>query len=352
MVTASAMNIAFFSKQLPSDAPNGVSCQVHRLANALVKKGERVTCFSFSPAPSDALYTHIKLDYGTTNKFLKKFMPALLFHDIDPAPYDILHYHGDDFLCKGSLKRVRTFYGTAFWEACFAKTISRFFYQAVFFIFELVSALRRGAKVGISRSTGAALPMIRTVIPCCVPLERYKPGIKKTTFPSLLFIGDLDSRKNGRFLLKTFIRDIHPLFPEAVLTVVGPQQETNGDGVRFIGQVNEDSLIGEYQTSWIYCSVSSYEGFGVPLIEAMACGVAIIALENGGSREIINHEYNGLLCIKNDFNKNLVRLLNEQTFRGFLVANALSAVIPYEAGKIAEQYKALYSCCRGGCHEK
>jgi phosphatidyl-myo-inositol alpha-mannosyltransferase len=329
-----------------------VSCQVHRVANALVTKGEHVTCYSFSPAPADALYNHIKLEYRTTNKFLKKFIPALRFRMIKTDVYDILHYHGDDFLCRGSVKRVRTFYGTALWEARFAKTIDRFFYQGVFYIFELMSGLRKGTFIGISRTTARALPMIRTIVPCCIPPQRYNPGGKKTEHPSLMFIGDLDSRKRGRFLVETFKRDIHPFFPKAVLTVIGPQKEIDGDGVRFIGQINEESLVAEYQKSWIYCSVSSYEGFGVPLIEAMACAAAIIAIDTNGSREIITHEYNGLLCTKNAFAENLGRLISENLLRGLLIANGLRTVKRYEADKIAEHYMTLYGLRRGIHHEK
>ena len=185
----------FFSKQLPSDAPNGVSCQVHRLANALAARGQEVTCFSFSPLPRDARYKHVKLEYQSSSTLMKKIIPAFKFRMIDKRPYDILHYHGDDFLCAGGARRVRTFYGSAFWEARFAEQAGRFFYQAVFYVFELLSCLRRGAKAGISRVTIKPLPMVRTIIPCGVPLDRYRPGEKKTKDPSILLIGDLDSRK-------------------------------------------------------------------------------------------------------------------------------------------------------------
>ena len=282
---------------------------------------------------------------------MKKIIPAFKFRMIDKRPYDILHYHGDDFLCAGGARRVRTFYGSAFWEARFAEQAGRFFYQAVFYVFELLSCLRRGAKAGISRVTIKPLPMVRTIIPCGVPLDRYRPGEKKTKDPSILLIGDLDSRKRGRFLVETFERAIRPSFPSATLTIVGPQKG-GGVGVRYAGQIGEEALVDEYQKAWIYCSVSSYEGFGVPLIEAMACGTVVAAIDNSGAREIITDGFDGLLCIDEKLTEVLTRLLSEKSLRESLIANGLRTAKKYDIDLVAERYLELYRTRGGKNHEE
>jgi glycosyltransferase involved in cell wall biosynthesis len=297
------------------------------------------------------LYKHVKLDYGNTSALMKKFIPAISFRRIITDTYDILHYHGDDFLCAGGGRRIRTFYGSAFWEACFAARPARFLYQAVFYLFEWLSCLRRGALVGISQVTIRVLPRVRTVIACGVPFDRYRPSGRKTEEPSILFIGDLDSRKRGRLLVETFERAIRPLFPKATLTVVGPQKAPVGSGVRFAGQPGEDALVVEYQKSWIYCSVSSYEGFGVPLIEAMACGAAVAATDNSGAREIITNGFDGLLCADEELAATLVRLISEKTLRESLVANGRRTANNYEIGIVAERYLAMYQMCYKRSHE-
>jgi phosphatidyl-myo-inositol alpha-mannosyltransferase len=273
---------------------------------------------------------------------MKKFIPAISFRKIMKDMYDILHYHGDDFLCAGSARRIRTFYGSAFWEARFAARPSRFMYQAVFYLFELLSCLRQGALVGISNVTIRALPRVGTVIPCGIPLDRYRPCGKKTEEPSILFIGDLDSRKRGRFLIETFERAIRPLFPKATLTIVGPQKTHAGPGIRFLGQPGEEALVAEYQKSWIYCSASSYEGFGVPLIEAMACGAAVVATDNSGAREIVTTGFDGLLCADVDLAAGLIRLISEKKLRESIVANALNSVNKFEIEAVAERYLTMY----------
>jgi phosphatidyl-myo-inositol alpha-mannosyltransferase len=340
------LQIAFCSKQLPSDAPNGVSCQVHRLANALVEQGAEVTCFSFSPLPENALYKYVKLTYPHSNAFLRKFAPALCFRSIDTRPYDILHYHGDDFFCPGNMRRVRTFYGSAFWEARFAMRPVRFFYQALFYAFEWLSCMRKGTLVGISRVTSLPLPLVRTTIPCGVPLDRYMPGQEKTAAPSIMFVGDLDSRKRGRFLAETFERFVRPKFPGATLTIVGPQK-AEGEGIRFIGQPGEKTLVNEYRQSWIYCSVSSYEGFGVPLVEAMACGTAVVAIDNSGAREIITEGADGLLCSDDHLGETLVRLISDKLLRESLIANGLQTSRQYDIVRVAQRYSDIYRECCG-----
>jgi glycosyltransferase involved in cell wall biosynthesis len=336
-----AIKIAFFTKELPSDSPNGVSCQAHRLANALVELGEQVTCFSFSEKPSDALYEVVKLRKTVRNRIFAKFEAGFKFAALRTAMYDVLHFHGDDYLCRGSSRRVRTFYGSALYEALYAGSALRALRQALFYILEWLSCLRRGASVGISKTTVRALPLVQSVIHCGVPLSCYVPGRSKTPYPSVLFVGDCDSRKRGRLLAGVFGSVIAAAAPDAKLCVVGPQ-ECSGPGIVYRGRLDEKELIGEYQRAWVYCCPSSYEGFGVPLLEAMACGTAVVACDNAGVREIVNHNYNGLLCMPETLGASLHRLLSDNILRARLVANGAAFVKRYDIGVIARQYLDLY----------
>jgi glycosyltransferase involved in cell wall biosynthesis len=248
---------------------------------------------------------------------------------------------------------VRTFYGSAFFEAIHAASFKRFMYQSLFYGFEVVSCLRHGTNIGISRITARALPMITGIMPCGVPLKRYTPDGPKSGQPSILFVGDLDSRKRGRLLLETFLGFVRPLYPGATLTVIGPQIENDVNGVRYAGQIAEEALVKEYQKAWIYCSVSSYEGFGVPLIEAMACGTAVAAIDTAGAREIVTHDHDGLLCKDKTLAKTIGRLISDAALRGRLIANGLVTVKKFDIDGIAGRYKEIYSHCLGtSIHEK
>jgi glycosyltransferase involved in cell wall biosynthesis len=337
------MNIAFFSKHLPSDEPNGVSVQVDRLARALCGRGHAVTCFSFSPRPHDAPYALTALRWNGAKRLRRKFQPAFAFRKMCVDGFDIAHYHGDDWLCPGSRKRVRTFYGSALFEALHAASPGRFLYQAFFYKLEWLSCLRRGALACISAATRRGLPLVHNVIPCGVPLDRFSPDpAVKTPYPSILFIGDFNSRKRGSLLVRVFRSEIMPLYPGSQLTVVGPEK-IEAPNVRCLGRISEESLISEYRKAWVYCLPSSYEGFGVPAIEAMACGTAVVATRNAGIAEIVTHEKNGLVCDKNFLGPSLLSVIKDENLRSSLITNGLNRAKDFDILAIARRYEQIYN---------
>lgn len=61
----------------------------------------------------------------------------------------------------------------------------------------------------------------------------------------------------------------------------------------FCGYVSDEELPKYYAASDIYVSTSSWEGFGLPFIEAMACGKPVIGFNRTGISELIINGYNG-----------------------------------------------------------
>ena len=58
------------------------------------------------------------------------------------------------------------------------------------------------------------------------------------------------------------------------------------DGVRHLGYVDADDLAALYGAATIVAYISSYEGFGLPPVEAMACGAPVVATRVGGLGEV------------------------------------------------------------------
>jgi len=298
---------------------------------------------SFSPRPADARYEHKQLSYTSGSKLIRKLEPAFHFARQNARGFDVLHFHGDDYLAAGGKKRVRTFYGSALSEALHAKKGARRLYQGLFYVFEWVSCLRRGRKAGISQATKRALPLLDTVIPCGVELDRFTPGAGKTENPSILFIGDLHSRKRGKYIVTIFNNDILKRHPDCTLTVVGPEP-CSGTNVRYAGALSENALIAEYRKAWVYCMASSYEGFGVPLIEAMACGTAVAAADTSGAREIVTHNENGLLLKDRDLAAGIHSILSDGALRARFEANGRRSVENrFDIHRIAGLYEKLYN---------
>jgi glycosyltransferase involved in cell wall biosynthesis len=109
--------------------------------------------------------------------------------------------------------------------------------------------------------------------------------------PYILFVGSLEPRKNLRILLEAWQLGN---FTGATLAVVGASghlfQRTQFDsppaGVRLLGRVEDEALPALYSgaTGFVYPSV--YEGFGLPPLEAMACGCPVAVSDIPAHREV------------------------------------------------------------------
>ncbi|MEN8098250.1 MAG: glycosyltransferase family 1 protein [Chloroflexota bacterium] len=117
--------------------------------------------------------------------------------------------------------------------------------------------------------------------------KRIRIKYKLDTHPFILSIGTLQPRKNYKMLIRAF-RQLSTEFPELVLVIGGgpgwkyqdillePEVMGIKDKVRFIGFVADEDLPTLMSTCSIFAMPSLYEGFGLPVLEAMACGVPVI----------------------------------------------------------------------------
>ena len=84
-----------------------------------------------------------------------------------------------------------------------------------------------------------------------------------------------------------------------------------------------------YNRAKIWLSPSRMEGFGLPLLEAMACGAACISTDNPGGRELIQHGINGYLVPTGQpeaFIPSIELLLNNENLRKKIVIEGLKTV--------------------------
>ena len=106
----------------------------------------------------------------------------------------------------------------------------------------------------------------------------------------LLFVGALDARKDPAALLgawQTARRDDS----ELKLVITGPpgkQAPPNMPGAVQLGLVGSDALADLYSAAGCLVFPSRYEGFGLPCVEAMACGCPVAAFRNSSLPEVVD----------------------------------------------------------------
>jgi glycosyltransferase involved in cell wall biosynthesis len=102
----------------------------------------------------------------------------------------------------------------------------------------------------------------------------------------------------------------------------------------------------EYLSSSIFVLPSRFEGFGLVIVEAMACGVPVVAFDcENGPRSIITDGENGFLIPPFDislFAEKVMLLMKDHELRFRMGANAQKTASQYEIDRIGQQWKRLF----------
>ena len=116
---------------------------------------------------------------------------------------------------------------------------------------------------------------------------RYKPLPQPSPSKVVLYVGRQDPYKNLASLVRAFAK-VHEAVPSAVLRVIGPPDKRYPEAfelarelnilphIDWHGYVDNAGLLAAYQQAAVLVLPSRYEGFGLPVVEAMACGTPVV----------------------------------------------------------------------------
>ena len=125
-----------------------------------------------------------------------------------------------------------------------------------------------------------------SVIPNAVGPE-FSPEGESAPGEYVLAVSTLEPRKNLPRLVEAYGRAGLNGLPLLVAGAAGwGGVRVDGDGVSWLGEVGDEELARLYRGARAVAYVSLYEGFGLPVLEAMACGAPVVAARTGALEEV------------------------------------------------------------------
>ncbi|PYP80639.1 MAG: hypothetical protein DMD35_04070 [Gemmatimonadetes bacterium] len=153
---------------------------------------------------------------------------------------------------------------------------------------DMILAISRFTRDEVHRVLGVPLERIRVTLLSAddlriPPAERDAEALARlgVTKPFVLAVGAGDRRKNLGLLERAMPRVVAQ-HPEATLVLAGPRRRS-GRGrhepswQRTLGFVSDEDLMTLYRCARVVAAPSSYEGFGLPVLEAMQLGAPVVA---------------------------------------------------------------------------
>ncbi len=162
-----------------------------------------------------------------------------------------------------------------------------------------------------------------------IDIKPVDKAIKKTEYPSILYLGRLKPYKNVDIAIKSF-KKVLEKFPNAILNIAGEGdcEQSLKDlaknlniekSVVFHGRVDEEITKPTlFKQSWVMIQPSSFEGWGITVIEANQMGTPVVASDIPGLRDSVLNGKTGILVrpksIK-QFSHALIKLIKNNDLR-------------------------------------
>jgi len=184
----------------------------------------------------------------------------------------------------------------------------------------------------------------------------YRPAKKKASgAPTLLFVSAIHPRKNLGRLIRVWERLRAGRFPDLRLRVVGPAGWLAGGdlgelkravakgGAVWEGAKTEEELRQAYCESTMLVYPSLYEGFGLPPLEAMACGCPVVCARSGSLPEVCGGAAEYFDPRSEEEMMSVVGLvLGSEEMREGLRKAGIARAAEFSWGKMAEETGEIY----------
>ncbi|MBU1131393.1 glycosyltransferase family 4 protein [Patescibacteria group bacterium] len=184
------------------------------------------------------------------------------------------------------------------------------------------------------------------------PADAVRDFLQRNSFkaPYFVYLGRLALRKNIVGLIRIYNRFREKYHKPHQLILIGsaePQQDEINQEIQASPFKDEIKKMGWLPTEQLPILLSGasgfvfptiYEGFGLPAVEAMACGCPVIASNSGALPEIIDEA--GLLTEAHDvdgFAQNMIKVIEDSEFRQDLISKGLQRSKEFSWEKCAQE---------------
>ena len=363
--------------------PGGVNSHISSLAHHIAKMGQEVKIIApaskavstFSdrfipigkplPVPASGSIVRTTLSLNLSSRLETVF---------DRENFDVVHLHEPlmPMLCTTVLRlshsvNIGTFHASynrpryGVWKPLdgynFGKPFTTMFLKRW--------ARRLDGKIAVSKPAlefaSKYFPGDYDIIPNGVDLERFSPDILPIDEfcdgkVNILFVGRLEKRKGLNYLLEAY-QWVKQEISNCRLIIVGPgtrlrrkyEKQVIMDGIKdvvFVGHAAYDELPRFYKTADIFCApATSWESFGIVLLEAMAVGKPVVASQIDGYAGVVTHGVDGLLVPPKDkemLAQALVSLIKDKSLRQQMGAKGRLEAQGYGWGNIARRVLDYY----------
>jgi glycosyltransferase involved in cell wall biosynthesis len=211
--------------------------------------------------------------YSTCESYVPTRKARLVVTLHDAAIFESGVFPGRWLFYRERLK-LKVFHGMVSRKADLIHTVSRFSAERIAHFFPAVRSRLRVVPNAVSP---------RFFLPVSGEGEDFLRAEGLADRPFILLPGGLNRRKNADMVLKAWPL-IHGLHGEVRLVVAGNCDASYlatagamGDSIKLTGYVSDEALCALYQAARLVWFPSLYEGFGMPILEAMAQGTPVVS---------------------------------------------------------------------------
>lgn len=178
--------------------------------------------------------------------------------------------------------------------------------------------------------------------------------------PEILYVGRLDPYKNVPQLVGAFAEAVRSLPEGTRLRIIGPPDERYPEALNLArqqdllprmdweGHVEDNTLLEAYRRATVLVLPSEYEGFGLPVAEAMACGTPVICSDSSSLPEVAGDAARtvpagDLFALK----QALVEVLGSPGLQQRMVEKGRAQAAQFTMHRMAEETLRVYEEVRG-----